>query len=452
MPEAPERETGWLADYVFRRGRFESGVAMFADAAGVISRFSTDAADLARATRLHHRAILPGLINAHSHAFQRAIRGRTEERTAGQRDSFWTWRARMYHAANLLSPEDIFDIARVAFIEMLATGITTVGEFHYLHNASDGMLYDDPNLLPRQVIRAAQETGIRLVLLNAAYLRAGWDCEPDPLQRRFLTPDVEDFLRDTEDLARGVPVGIAPHSLRAVPLPFVLEAARQARLREWPLHMHVAEQPAEIAACEAEYGLRPVELLQRHAVLDEAFTAVHATHTAAEEIAWLAEARANICVCPTTERNLGDGIAEGDAWARAGIEVCFGSDSNVQIDLLEDARQLEYHLRLKLLERNILSVRELFNHATKGGARSLGVRGGELAEGQPADFFLVDLNDLSLAGADTESLLTNIVFAAGRPAICDVYVGSRQVIAGGLHAEQEQIVRRFEAVQQRLWQ
>lgn len=454
MQEPPDGESGWLADYIFRGDDFQPGVAMFADEEGFITRFSSEPADLGRAQRLKNRAILPGLINAHSHAFQRTIRGRTEQGTAERRDNFWTWRDKMYHAANRLAPEDVFDSARMAFLEMLVAGVTSVGEFHYLHNAADGTRYDDPNLLAGQVIRAAQETGIRLVLLNAAYLRAGWDREPNPQQLRFLTPDLEEFLRNTGDLGQSsgqVTVGIAPHSLRAVPTPFLLEAVRYARTRSWPVHMHVAEQPAEITACQAEHGLRPVELLERLAVLGGDFTAVHATHTTGAELASLAEARANICVCPTTERNLGDGIARADEWAQTGINVCFGSDSNVQIDLLEDARELEYHLRLTRLERNILEAGRLFEYATKGAARSLALPGGELAVGRPADFFTVDMNDLSLAGADAGSLLTNVIFTGQRTAIREVYIGGRPVITEGCHREQERIVARFIALQDRLW-
>lgn len=445
----PEPETGWLPDLLYRDGRFESGIALFADDSGKITRYSSESPDLAKAHRLRNRAVLPGLVNAHSHAFQRVIRGRTEHRTDAAHDSFWTWREAMYHTANQLSPEDVFDVSRMAFLEMARSGITVVGEFHYLHHALSGTRYDDPNELALQVIRAAQNVGLRIALLKTAYVRAGWQTEANPEQARFITGEVDVFLRDTEALAQAhssdrVWVGVAPHSIRAVPLPFLLGTVSYARSRDMPIHMHVAEQPAEIEACLAEYGLPPFELLDKRGVLGPDFTAVHATHATAEEIGLLAKAGASICACPTTERNLGDGIAPADEWAKVGINICLGSDSNVQIDLLEDARELEYHLRLKRLERALLDARQLFGYATLGGAKSL-------AAGEAADFFTVDLNDLSIAGTNPESLLSNVIFAADRGAIRDVYVAGKHVIVDGQHKEEERIIQRFTALQKRLW-
>jgi formimidoylglutamate deiminase len=443
----PDSEQGWLPDFLYREGKFESGVAVFANSAGIITRYSSEPAGLSKARRLANRALLPGLVNAHSHAFQRCIRARTEHRTSAHHDSFWTWREAMYRAANKLSPDDLFDVSRMVFLEMLASGITTVGEFHYLHNAPGGARYDDPNLLAQQVIRAAEDVGIRIILLRTAYARAGWQVDPNPGQSRFLTPSVDKFLKDTETLlqrfsSNQASVGVAPHSVRAVPLPYLLEIIRYARSRNMAIHMHVAEQPAEITACQAEYGLRPVELLSQHGVLGDDFTAVHATHTTEEEIHFLAHS--NICVCPTTERNLGDGIAPADHWHHAGVNVCFGSDSNSQIDLLEDARELEYHLRLKRLERSILPEQRLFDYATAGGVRSLRIKAA-------ADFFTIDLAHPSIAGADSDSLLSHIIFATQKSAIREVYVAGREVMADGRHNDQEQIIERFVAVQRRVW-
>lgn len=464
----PAEEQGWLPDFIFREGRFQSGVAMFADAFGRITRFSNQPEDLRNAARLANRAALPGLVNVHSHAFQRAIRGRTEARTGASHDSFWTWREAMYHAANSLSPEDVYDVARVAFIEMLASGITAVGEFHYLHHAPGGVFYDDPNLLAEQVLNAARDTGIRIALLRTAYARAGWRQAPNPGQARFITPRVEDFIRHTEDLRAATAnvfspdsawVGIAPHSVRALPLDYLRESIAYARSRGMKIHMHVSEQPAEIEACQAEYGMRPIGLLDRHQLLGADFTGIHAIHITDEEICHLARSGSRIGACPTTERNLGDGIGPADRWLEAGVPTCFGTDSNIQIDLLEDARQLEYHLRLKHLERAVLApdtepeslARRLFESATQAGAGSIGAPGGSLAEGRPADFFTVDLNDLSIAGAGPLSLLTNIVFSADRTAIRDVYIGGRQVIQDGKHALQEEVIRKFNLTQRRLW-
>ena len=458
------QERGWLPAYLYRDGRFQSGVAMFADSSGRITRFSDAALDLQRATPLPGRAMLPGLVNVHSHSFQRAIRGRTEHRTNATRDTFWTWREAMYHAANSLSPEDIHDVARMAFVEMLASGITAVGEFHYLHHAPDGAFYENPNLLAECVLNAARSVGLRIALLRTAYVRAGWQTVANSGQARFITPRVEDFIRHTELLRPSVNdeltwIGIAPHSVRAVPLDYLRECIGYAQSCGMKVHMHVSEQPAEVDACIAEYGMRPVELLSKHELIGPEFTGIHAIHIGGDEICCLAKGGARIGACPTTERNLGDGIGPVDTWSDAGIPACFGTDSNVQIDLLEDAREFEYHLRLKRLERAVLApganveslAQRLFESATQSGANSIGAPGGILAEGRVADFFTVDLSDLSIAGAGLESLLSNIVFAMDRTAIRDVYVGGRIVIKNGCHALQDEIIERFGMAQRRLW-
>ena len=466
MPEAPEK--GWLPDFLYRDGRFESGIALFADASGQITRFSDSEADLTNAQRLHNRALLPGLVNGHSHTFQRVIRARTEYRTVAARDTFWTWREAMYHAALLLLPEDIYIAARMAFLEMALSGITSVGEFHYLHHAADGTPYEDRNLLAKEVLRAAAEVGIKVALLRTAYVRAGWRTELEPGQARFITPSAQDFIDDTDALDAFVRrqssdgrawVGVAPHSIRAVPLDYLLEVVDYATARRFPVHMHVAEQPAEVEACLGEYGARPVALLDQNGVLGSKFTAVHAIHISEDEITRFAHNRATVCACPTTERNLGDGIVPADALEAAGIPISLGSDSNIQIDPLEDARQLEYNLRLAKRERAILSpahereslARFLFNSATETGAASIGAAGGKLEVGRPADFFTVDLNDVSIAGADRESLLSNIVFALERPAIREVFVSGTPVINDGRHPHQERIIQDFSKLQRRLW-
>jgi formimidoylglutamate deiminase len=461
-------ETGWSADLIYLNGLFESGYAMFVDEAGRITRFSNSPEDLAISRKLSKRAVVPGLINCHSHSFQRVIRGRTEHRTTADRDTFWTWREAMYHAANLLSPEDIYDVARMAFLEMLISGITTVGEFHYLHNAPDGSRYEDPNLLGLQVVQAANEIGVRLAFLRTAYARAGCQRTPHPGQARFITPDPEMFLDDTEAL-RGVIsnfsepgftwLGIAPHSIRAVPIEYVTNVAEYARKNSLPVHMHVAEQPGEVNECVAEYGVPPVELLHQRNVLDSSFTAVHAIHINEGEVGYLGNARAHVCACPTSERNLGDGAVPADRLMEAGAAICFGSDSNVQIDLLEDARLLEYHLRMNKLERAVLTSspgedqlgRRLFASATESGADALKAPGGALQVGRAADFFTVDLNDPCIAGAGRGSLLNNIVFSLERSAVREVFVNGKPVIRDGQHALQDAVLRGFEAVQRRLW-
>jgi formimidoylglutamate deiminase len=439
----------WLADLVYTGGAFESGLAMMVDEGGVIARFSRDEEDLKNAQRLSGRAMLPGLVNVHSHTFQRVIRGQTEHRTSASRDTFWTWRQSMYHAANAMSPEDIYRAARMAFLEMLLSGITAVGEFHYVHQDLE---------VARAILRAGEELGLGVTLLRTAYVRAGWKKDPDPGQARFLTPDIDRYLADTDEMiASGARIGVAPHSVRAVPLDYLRRVAEYARERRLPLHMHVSEQPAEVEACVGEYGRRPVELLHENGILDESFTAVHAIHITDEEARFLG--KSTVCACPTSERNLGDGAVPADKLFEVGARICFGSDSNVQIDILEDARELEYHLRMNRLERAVLApdnsreglARRLFESATESGARSLLAPGGRLEAGRAADFFTIDLNDCSVAGADRESLLGHVVFSLERTAVRDVCVGGKLVVCDGRHRLQEEIVSEFGEVQRNLW-
>jgi formimidoylglutamate deiminase len=443
-------DTGWLPDLVYLDGEFRSGVAMLANAEGRITRFASDGAG---AAQLAGRAMLPGLVNVHSHAFQRVIRGRTESRITG-RDTFWTWRVAMYHAANKISPDQMFHVARMAFLEMALSGITTVGEFHYVHHDAHhnnpGAPYADRNELALQVIRAARDVGIRIVVLRTAYVRAGFQMAPDPLQARFITPRAEDFIADTEALRKHASVGVAPHSVRAVPLDYLREVARYAKSHGLPLHMHVAEQPAEVEASLAEYGRRPVEMLHDEGILDDRFTAIHAIHITDEEARMLG--RSTVCACPTSERNLGDGAVPADRLLSAGARICFGSDSNIQIDILEDARLLEYHLRMNQLERAIIpgAARGLFECATRSGAESLQAPVGFFAPGHAADFFTVDLNDPSIAGA-RDKLLDNIVYSLERTAIRDVVVDGKMIVCDGRHALQEEITREFAQVQRSLW-
>ena len=422
----------WLPDLIYVDGRFQSGLAVVCDGNGKIVELTENPINV---TRLRGRAMLPGMVNAHSHAFQRMIRGRTEHRSQHSTDSFWTWREQMYAAANTLQPEALYNASRLAFREMALTGITAVGEFHYIHHSRDGSPYSDPNLLEREVIRAARDVGIRIALLRVAYARAGYQTDPNPQQVRFIEDSADVYLKNLEQLLNVNDdmtwVGVAPHSVRAVPLDYLKTIVAFANERALPVHMHVAEQPAEVSACIAEYGRSPVELLETEGLLSKRFTAVHAIHVTTKEIAALARNGAHVCACPTTERNLGDGVVPADAYFDAGVRISLGTDSQIQIDLLEDARELEYHLRLQKLERNVLApmlAQRLFDCATVSGAASIGFDGGRIAAGAPADFFTVDLNDPSIAGAAVDDLLTNIVFSLSQRAVRDVIVGGRQIL------------------------
>src|SRR5215510_4087113 len=484
--------TTWLSDLAFTDGRFQTGVSLSADAEGLIARATPEVTPV----RFNNRALLPGLVNAHSHAFQRVLRGRTEHRTQNEQDSFWTWREMMYSAATRLSPEDIYDASRMAFLEMALSGITSVGEFHYLHHAPDGRPYDDPNLLAKEVIRAANDIGLRIALLRVAYVRSGYQAEANTKQARFIEAQPDAYLKNLDALIGSIRsssvnegnsviearpdgrawVGVAPHSVRAVPLDYLRTVVDYAKETDLKTHMHVAEQPAEVSACVEEYGRTPTVLLETEGMLSKRFTAVHAIHVTPKAIASFAKTGAMVCACPTTERNLGDGVVPAAEYQENGVSICLGTDSEAQIDLLEDARELEYHLRLQKLERVMLGVespgvsegpvgykalpdsrasdtaRYLFNCATINGARSIGAPGGELDAGEPADFFTVDLNDPSLAGASQDDLLANIVFTVSRAAVREVVVGGKPIVSEGQHLIQEEVIERFDDLQKTLWE
>lgn len=450
-----------------------AGVGLLVDEHGFVAGLATaDAAPVGtHVVRLPGKVLLPGLANAHSHTFQRLFRGRTEARTGGRAaggDTFWTWREQMYRAAGFVSPEDLYDIARATFLEMVSAGIAVVGEFHYLHRDPSGEAYADPNLLGKQVIAAAQSVGMRICLLRTGYFRAGFEREPHSGQRRFYEPP-EEYLHNLVDMAaefaqvENVTVGAAPHSIRAVPLDDLKRIAEFARLQgRLPLHMHISEQVGENAACVAEYGMTPVALMARHEILSPQTVLIHAIHLTELEFESVARSGTTICSCPTTERNLGDGIFPADTAARLGIPVAFGTDSQAQIDILEDARQLEYHLRLRDQQRGILDAsaradwanREpigtgLLAAATRNGYAALGLPGGSLAAGEPADFFTVDLNDPSILGVDSESLEAQMVFALSKGAVRDVAVQGRLILEDGQHIRGEEIRARYREVQQR---
>ncbi|HEY3102730.1 MAG TPA: formimidoylglutamate deiminase [Pyrinomonadaceae bacterium] len=486
----------WLPDLIYTSGRFEGDRALVCDAAGAIVKIPP-VTELREEKRilLTNRALLPGMVNAHSHAFQRVLRGRTEYR-ANERDSFWTWRELMYSAATRLTPEDIYDASRMAFLEMALSGITAVGEFHYLHHAPDGKPYDDPNLLAKEVIRAAGDVGLRIALLRVAYARSGFQAEANPKQARFIE-NPSAYLKNLEslidDVNRGTSptvrersslrenggalasaranassatawIGVSPHSVRAVPLDYLRAVIGYANDHELKVHMHMAEQPAEVSACVAEYGRTPIALLESEGLLSDRFTAVHAIHVTPKAIPSFAKSGAMVCACPTTERNLGDGVVPADEYLKHGVSICLGTDSHAQIDLLEDARELEYHLRLQKLERAVLDNKSrvsslknqelaatLFDCATVNGARSIGAPNGFLEIGKPADFFTVDLDDPTIAGASPDDLLASIVFSISRAAVREVVVSGKPIVSEGQHLVQEEVVERFNDLQKGLW-
>jgi formimidoylglutamate deiminase len=460
-------KTVYRPDLVYVGHRFEADRAVVVSEDGTILAIESRVLpehDGARVVRLPRRAMLPGMVDVHSHSFQRTIRGGVESRKKVG-PNFWSWRDAMYRAAGRFAPEELGAVARMAFLEMALAGVTTVGEFHYLHRDRDGSPYANPNEIGLRIVEAAREVGIRIALLRVAYVRAGHNKPADPGQRRFIEPDAEEFLANTDALRAALAaadggmawVGVAPHSIRAVPLDYLREVAEWARAQRLPLHMHVAEQPAENEACDEEYGCTPFALLNREGILDERFTAIHGIHLSGDEIAAVGRANAIIGACPTTERNLGDGILPADDLMRAGVRIAFGSDSLTQIDPLENARELEYNLRLQRLERAVLDTvderglpERLFDCATLHGAASVGAASagadGTLAAGSAGDFFTVDLDDPSIAGTSADELLAAIVFGLSKTAVREVGVAGRLVVEGGRHPLQEQIVRDYSAL------
>jgi formiminoglutamate deiminase len=376
--------------------------------------------------------VIPGLANAHSHAFQRALRGRTQ---AGS-GSFWTWREQMYALAERLDPESMLRLARATFGEMVLAGMTVVGEFHYLHHRPGGGLYDDSNAMGGAIVEAAKEAGIRLTLLDACYLHGGIGADARGAQRRFSDGGAESWSRRVGELADGpaVRIGAAIHSVRAVDPDSARVVADWARERGAPLHAHVSEQRAENEDCIAAYGVTPAALLDRCGALSERFTAVHGTHLASDDLALLGSVGATCCMCPTTERDLADGIGDASALREAGARLALGSDSQAVIDLFEEARAVELDERLATGLRGRHRAADLLTAATKGGYSCLGwPDGGSLSPGAPADLVRVDLDGLRLAGTPAELVIEALVFAAGAGDVRDVMMGGEWVVRDGRH-------------------
>ena len=433
-------EHGWLPDCVYTGEKFETGLAFFADTVGRITRFSREPADLAAARRLSGQAALPGLVNTHSHAFHRVLRGRAEQRSRTA-DPMAGWREALERATQRATAEEVFDAARMAFMEMLLAGVTCVGEFHCAVPVTEGSAGPDANAVRREIIRAAHEVGIRIALLSAA------------------PPAADVFVREMEALRAIVEkefpadeawLGIAADSLAALPLDQLKAVATYARAQRMRLHAHVSARPGEITSA----GRTPVALLAEHGFLDKRFTAIDAIHLTDDDVKLLGTARATICACPITAHNLGLAAAPIEKLIAAGAGLALGSDSHAQIDLLKEARLLEYQLRTARQQRGVLAAEAttaLFHAATVTGARSLGATGGALEVGRPADFFTVNLFDPSIAGAEPDALLANVVFALERRAVRDVWVGARQRVTGGRHPLHGPVVGRFVEAQRRIW-
>ena len=399
-----------------------------------------------------HDIGLPGLPNLHSHAFQRGMAGLTERRGPTQ-DSFWTWREAMYRFVDNMGPEEVEAIAAQAFLEMLESGFTRVGEFHYVHHDPTGAPYADIAELATRIAVAAAETGIALTLLPVFYRHAGFGGLPSaPGQRRFVN-DVDRYARLLEASRRSVStlqdslVGIAPHSLRAATPEQLVEILPLAR--DGPVHIHVAEQTREVEDCLAWSGKRPVELLLDRLPVDERWCLVHATHVTDAEIDGIAARGAVVGLCPVTEANLGDGLFPAQAFMDRGGRFGVGSDSNVLIDAAEELRLLEYGQRLALRTRNALARtatpsvgRSLFDMALAGGAQALGATA-SLAVGNPADLVSLKADDETLVHRRHDQWLDAWIFAGGRRTVDCVWRAGAKLVRGGRHIHREAIGRRY---------
>lgn len=376
---------------------------------------------------------LPGLANAHCHAFHRALRGRTH-RGGG---TFWTWREDMYGVAAGLTPDSYYALARALYAEMALAGITCVGEFHYVHHDERGKPYANPNVFGEALIAAAAAAGIRITLLDTCYLSGGPGKELQGPQLRFGDGDAAAWADRASGLrdASHARIGAAIHSVRAVPDAQVPTVAEWAAERSAPLHFHLSEQRAENEACLAAYGRTPTVVLEDAGALGPRSSAVHATHLTADDIAALSDSVTTICMTPTTERDLADGIGPARKLAEAGSPLSLGSDSNAVVDLFEEARAVELNERLRSERRGHWPAADLLVAATFDGHDSLGWPGaGRLREGYLADFLTVGLGSVRLAGAEPASLLESVVFAAAASDVSDVVVGGRRIVADGEHA------------------
>lgn len=407
-----------------------------------------------------HGVAVPGLANLHSHAFQRAMAGLAEVRGPAD-DDFWTWREVMYRFLAALGPDEVRAIAAMAYCEMLESGFTRVGEFHYLHHDPDGAPYADPAEMARSIVAATQETGIALTLLPVFYAHGDFGgAAPTSGQRRFVT-DLDGFAgllgacrTAMAPVANGV-VGIAPHSLRAVTPE---ELANLLSFAEGgPIHIHAAEQVGEVAACLAWCGARPVEWLLGEAGAGPGWCLVHATHLTADETADLAASGAVAGLCPITEANLGDGLFPAHAYFEAGGAFGVGTDSNVYIDAAAELRGLEYGQRLALKARNLLAAAEgdsvgrtLFDAAISGGALALGAPPPRLAVGSPADIVDLDLDHASLHNRHGDAVLDSWIFAAGGSAVRSVWRAGRKVVADGRHVARPRLLGAYREAMSRL--
>lgn len=423
--------TYWL-EHVWLDPEVEPGVVVEVSQDGRIADVRTGVDTPPPGATVLRGLTVPGLANAHSHAFHRALRSTVQVGSG----TFWTWREVMYSVADRLTPDTYHALARAVYAEMALAGITTVGEFHYLHHAPGGTPYDDPNAMGEALIAAAAEAGIRITLLDTAYVSSGFGTEPDRHQRRFSDGTTEAWaeratLLKDRDHAR---VGAAIHSVRAVPADQLGTVAEWARTRGAPLHVHLSEQTAENEACLAAHDCTPTRLLADHGVLGPDTTGVHNTHLTDEDIALLGGSGTGTCMCPTTERDLADGIGPAVALQKEGSPLSLGSDSHAVIDLFEEARAMELNERLRTRTRGHWTAAALLRAATADGHAALGwTDAGRIERGALADFTTVALDSVRTAGPLPRLGAETAVFAASAADVRHTVVGGRQVVRDGQH-------------------
>jgi formiminoglutamate deiminase len=426
-------QTYW-AQYAWLGDRVEQGVVIASGPHGRTTSVTTGADTPPVGAVSLHGLTFPGLANAHSHAFHRALRGTAQS----GRGTFWTWREAMYGVAARLGPEGYFELARATYAEMALAGITCVGEFHYLHHQPGGVPYDDPNIMGEALIAAAAEAGIRITLLDTAYVSSGFGAPPEGPQLRFSDGDTERWAVRAAALKERAHarIGAAVHSVRAVPADQLHAVVGWADERGAPLHIHVSEQTAENDGCLAAYGLTPTLLLADYGALGPRTSAVHATHLTEEDIDLLGEARTTVCMCPTTERDLADGIGPAAELREAGCPMSLGSDSHAVIDLFEEARAVELDERLRTRVRGHWTAVELLRAATADGHASLGwPEGGRIEAGGLTDLTTVALDSVRTAGPPPVLLGAEIaVFTATGADVRHTVVGGRHVVRDGAHA------------------
>lgn len=418
-------EYAWLGDEAVERNVVIEAVD------GLITAVTADSPCPEGAMRISG-LVMPGFVNTHSHVFHRAIRGESQSGVA----DFWSWRDLMYGVADRLTPESLYDLAFATYAEMALAGITTVGEFFYLHHPQHGGRYADPNELGLTVARAAADAGLRMTLLDTCYLQAGVARTPlTGTQRRFDDGSVDAWINRVQRLNPHdhLRIGAAIHSVRAVPRQGFAPIAQFARAGGLPLHVHLSEQPAENQAAVDAYGLTPTQLLAEAGVWGPNATAVHATHLTAEDIALLGASRTSISMCCTTERDLADGIGPAARLADAGSPIVVGSDAHMMIDLLEETRAVELDLRLITQRRGHFAVSALGRVLTANGAASLGWNAGRIEPARWADFVAVDLDSPRTAGARSADVLAHVLFAATAADVRTVINGGRVVVQDSVH-------------------